>query len=446
MSITEQTKQQVIKVASDNNVKFIQLWFTDVLGFLKSFAITVDELDTALNDGKWFDGSSIQSLARVDESDLLAVPDPRTFQILPWRSEEECAVGRMFCDIVEPNGDPCQGDTRWVLRRALKKAADVGFTFYVGPELEYFYFKDSSPNIQLLDPGGYFDLAPLDRAKDLRRDTILILEKMGIGVEASHHEVAPSQHEIDLRYTDALTMADITMTCRLVIKEVALRHGLYATFMPKPLNGQCGSGMHTHQSLFRGNANAFFDPHEKYNLSDTAKRFIAGLLKHAQEITILTNQWVNSYKRLVPGFEAPVYITWARRSRADLIRVPEYKPGKEKAARIEFRSPDSACNPYLAFAGMLMAGLKGIQQKYPLPPEMEQNVFEISPKEREAAGIKTLPGNLYEAIRIAEKSELVRDTLGDYLFEKFLANKRIEWERYTTRVTEYELREYMPIL
>jgi len=446
MNATKKKKEDVIKAASDNNVRFIQLWFTDVLGSLKSFAITVDELDCALNDGKWFDGSSIQSLARVDESDLLAVPDPSTFQILPWRSEEECAVGRMFCDIVEPNGEPCKGDTRWVLKKALKKAADMGFTFYVGPELEYFYFKDSSPNIQLLDPGGYFDLAPLDRAKDLRRNTILILEKMGIPVEASHHEVAPSQHEIDLRYRDALTMADTTMTCRLVIKEVALRNGLYATFMPKPLNGENGSGMHTHQSLFRGDRNAFFDPNQEYHISEVAKHYIAGLLRHAPEITVLTNQWVNSYKRLRPGYEAPVYLTWARRSRADLVRVPAYKPGKENAARIELRSPDSACNPYLAFAGMLMAGLKGIEEKYPLPAEMEQNVFEMSPAEREKAGIKSLPGNLYEAILIAEKGELFRETLGDYLFEKFLENKRIEWDRYTAHVTEYELREYLSIL
>jgi glutamine synthetase len=446
MENVKKTREYVTKAASENKVGFVQLWFSDVLGSLKSFAITVDELETALDDGKWFDGSSIQSLARVDESDLLAVPDPKTFQILPWRSAPDCAVARMFCDIVEPNGEPCKGDTRWVLHRALQRAADMGFTFYVGPELEYFYFKDSSPNIQLLDPGGYFDLAPLDRAKDLRRDTILILEKMGIPVEASHHEVAPSQHEIDLRYSDALTMADTTVTCRLVIKEVALRHDLYATFMPKPLNGENGSGMHTHQSLFRGESNAFFDPGQKYHLSDVARHYTAGLLKHAPEITILTNQWVNSYKRLIPGYEAPVYLTWARRSRADLIRVPEYKPGKERAARIEFRSPDSACNPYLAFAGMLMAGLKGMQEKYPLPPETEQNVFTMSAKEREAAGIQCLPGNLYEAIQIAEKSELLRETLGDYLFEKFLENKRIEWDRYRTHVSEYELREYLSVL
>jgi len=446
MSETSERKQHVIKVASDNNVKFVQLWFTDVLGFLKSFAITIDELDTALNDGKWFDGSSIQSLARVDESDVLAVPDPNTFQLLPWRSEGECAVGRMFCDILEPNGEPCKGDTRWVLRRALNRAAEMGFTFYVGPELEYFYFKDSSPNIQLLDPGGYFDLAPLDRAKDLRRDTILVLQKMGIPVEASHHEVAPSQHEIDLRYAEALTMADTAMTCRLVIKEVAVRHDLYATFMPKPLNGKNGSGMHTHQSLFRGERNAFFDPEQEYHISDTAKHYVAGLLKHAAEITILTNQWVNSYKRLSPGYEAPVYLTWARRSRADLIRVPEYKHGKENAARIEFRSPDSACNPYLAFAGMLMAGLRGIEKKYPLPPEMDRNVFEMTSAQRRAAGIKSLPGNLYEAIEIAEKSQLLRETLGDYLFEKFLENKRIEWDKYTTHVSEYELRQYLSVL
>jgi glutamine synthetase len=446
MTENEKNAERVLKIAKDEDVQFIQLWFTDVLGFLKSFAITIDELGTALEDGKWFDGSSIQSMARVDESDLLAVPNPATFQILPWRSEDECSVARMFCDILEPNGEPCKADTRWILKKALKKAADMGFIFYVGSELEYFYFKDSSPNVQLLDPGGYFDLAPLDRAKDLRRKTILVLQRMGVPVEASHHEVAPSQHEIDLRYSDALTMADSTMTCRLVIKEVALRSGLYATFMPKPLNGENGSGMHTHQSLFRGNKNAFFDTSQDYHISETAKHYIAGLLAHAPEITILTNQWVNSYKRLSPGYEAPVYLTWARRSRADLIRLPEYKRGKEQAARIELRSPDSACNPYLAFAGMLMAGLKGIEEQYPLPPEMTNNVFEMNAEQRKAAGVRCLPGNLYEAIEIAEESELLRETLGDYLFEKLLENKRIEWQKYTSHVSEFELKEYLSVL
>jgi len=321
----------------------------------------------------------------------------------------------------------------------------MGYTFYVGPELEYFYFQDSK-GTQGLDEGGYFDLTPLDAAMDLRRDTVLTLEEMGIGVEYSHHEVAASQHEIDMRYTDALTMADNVMTYRLVVKQVALSHGVYATFMPKPVFGINGSGMHVHQSLFKGDRNAFFDDKDEYNLSKVAKFFIAGLLKHAPEITAVNNQWVNSYKRLVPGYEAPVYLSWARRNRSDLVRVPEYRPGREKATRIEFRSPDPACNPYLAFSVMLAAGLEGIEKEYEVPDPIEENVYEMSDEERQARGIGTLPASLLEAIMLTEKSEVVRKALGEHVFSAFIKNKKIEWDHYLTQVTDYELKKYLPIL
>jgi len=441
----EKNKEYVLKMVKEHDVKFVRLWFTDVLGFLKGFAITVDELEGAFEEGMGFDGSSIQGYARIDESDMVAKPDPTTFQILPWRPQEN-AVARMFADIYEPDGTPYKGDPRWVLKKNLKKAAELGYTFYVGPELEYFYFKNSCPKTEGLDIGGYFDLTPLDFATDLRRETILTLEAIGIKVEYSHHEVAPSQHEIDLRYAEALTMADNAMTYRLVVKEIALKHGVYATFMPKPIFGQNGSGMHTHQSLFKGNSNAFFDPKDEFSLSKTAKSYIAGILKHSKEITSITSQWVNSYKRLVPGYEAPVYIAWARRNRSSLVRVPMYKPGKEKATRVEFRCPDPACNPYLAFSVMLAAGLKGIQEGYPLPPPVEEDIFEMSEEARKRHGIESLPGNLYEAIQYTEKSELVREALGDHIFQKFIDNKKIEWDQYRTHVSQFELEKYLPIL
>ena len=441
----EESKEYVLKMAKEHDVKFIRLWFSDILGMLKSFAITVEELEGALEDGMGFDGSSIQGFARIDESDMMALPDPDTFQLLPWRPREHRAVARMFCDILKPGGEPFVGDPRHVLKRNLKRAADMGYTFYVGPELEYFYFRDSE-GAEPLDQGGYFDLTPLDVATDLRRETVLTLEEMGIGVEYSHHEVAASQHEIDIRYTDALTMADSVMTYRLVVKQIAMNHGVYATFMPKPIFGINGSGMHVHQSLFKGDKNAFFDKNDEYYLSKTAKCYIAGLLKHAPEITAVTNQWINSYKRLVPGYEAPVYLSWARRNRADLIRVPEYKPGKENATRIEFRSPDPACNPYLAFSVMLAAGLEGIEKEYEVPAPIEENVYEMTEEERERKGIATLPAGLWEAIQLTEKSELVRKTLGDHVFHAFIKNKKIEWDNYRTQVTDYELKRYLPIL
>ena len=441
----EEGVEYVLKTAKEHDVKFIRLWFTDILGFLKNFAITVDELERALEEGMGFDGSSIEGFARIDESDMVALPDPDTFQLLSWRSREHHGVARMFCDILRPGGQPFEGDPRYVLKRNLKRATDLGYTFYVGPELEYFYFQDSN-GTEPLDHGGYFDLTPRDAATDMRKDTVIMLEEMGIGVEYSHHEVAFSQHEIDMRYTDALTMADNVMTYRLVVKEVALKYGVYATFMPKPVFGINGNGMHVHQSLFKGERNAFFDKDDQYHLSKVAKCYIAGLLKHAPEITAVTNQWINSYKRLVPGYEAPVYLSWARRNRSDLIRVPEYRPGREKATRLEFRSPDPACNPYLVFSVMLAAGLEGIERKYDVPSPIEENVYEMTEEERQKRGIDTLPASLLEAILLTEKSEIVRKALGDHVFDAFIANKKIEWDQYRTQVTEYELKKYLPIL
>ena len=437
-------KAYVLTTCRDHDVKFIRLWFTDILGSLKSFAITVEELEEALEEGKSFDGASIEGFARVDESDMVAMPDPLTFAILPWRPRER-GVARMFCDIQHPDGEPFDGDPRFVLKRQLKRAADLGYTFYVGPELEFFYFK-SQDAPETLDKGGYLDLTPLDIASDVRRQTVLTLEEMGIGVEYSHHEAAPSQHEIGLRYTDALTMADNAMTYRLVVKEVALANGVYATFMPKPLTGENGSGMHTHQSLFKGDQNAFFDAADEYHLSPIAKSYVAGMLRHAGEITLVTNQWVNSYKRLVPGFEAPVYRTWARRNRSDLIRVPQYKPGKEVSTRIEYRAPDAACNPYLAFAVMLAAGLEGIEREYPLGPPSEDNVFEISAAERASRGIETLPGSLREAIEAFSTSDFARRALGDHVFESLLQNKTIEYDAYRRHVSDFEMDRYLAIL
>lgn len=436
-------RKDVMDLVKQHNVKFVRLWFTDIHGQLKSFAVPVDELEYAFNEGMGFDGSSIKGFARIDESDMIARPDPTTFVILPWRPKEK-AVARMFCDIYEPDGSPYKGDPRYILKVNLEKAKQKGFTLYVGPELEYFYFK-SDKDTQTLDEGGYFDY-PLDAAEDLRRDTILALETMGIQVEYSHHEVAHSQHEIDLRYADALTMADIVVTHRITVKEIAKQYDVYATFMPKPIFGQNGSGMHTHQSLFRGNQNAFFDPKDKYFLSDTAKKYIAGLLTHIKEMTLVLNQWVNSYKRLVPGYEAPVYICWARRNRSTLVRVPLYKPGKEKATRVELRSPDPACNPYLAFACMLNAGLKGIEKGYKLPDPVEMDVYHLSGEERKKYKIDTLPGNLNRAIEYAEGSTLLKDTLGDHIFEQFITSKKVEWDDYRIQIHPYEIERYLPVL
>jgi glutamine synthetase len=439
------SREDVITQAQENNVKFIRLWFTDILGTLKSFAITVNELEDALDGGMGFDGSSITGYQDIEESDMIAMPDPSTFKVIPW-SPQEAPTARMICDVRTPDGDPYVGDPRHVLRRALERASEMGFdNFFCGPELEYFYFRDSS-GTEPLDYGGYFDLTTLDAATALRRETVMALQEFGIDVEYSHHEVGISQHEIDLRFDGALEMADKVMTYKTVVKEIATKHGVYATFMPKPIRDQNGSGMHTHQSLFSGDSNAFFDSNDQYYLSDTAKAFIAGQLRHAREISIIFAQFVNSYKRLVPGYEAPVYIAWSRRNRSALVRVPLYHPGKEKATRAELRCPDPSANIYLCFAALLHAGLEGIERGYELPEPMERNLYHLSHEEREKLGIHSLPSDLGEAIKEAENSELLYKCLGEHVFTRLLELKREEFEDYRVQVTPYEIQKYLPVL
>ena len=441
----ERQEQYVLRTVEERGVRFIRLWFTDVLGFLKSFAITPAELETAFEEGMQFDGSAIDGFSRIQEADMLARPDAASFQILPWRGEAN-AVARMFCNITTPDGEPFTGDPRTVLQRNLKRASEMGLTFYVGPEVEYFYFADSGPEPKVLDRGGYFDLTPLDVAQEYRRRTIMMLEQLGIPVELSHHEVSPSQHELDLRHTDALTMADNLMTTRLAVKEVALEHGIYATFMPKPLEGVDGNALHLHLSLFEGNTNAFHDANGEHGLSDVARGFIAGLLVHAPEMTAVTNQWVNSYKRLVAGFEAPVNLTWARNNQSALVRVPTPKRGKVDSTRIEYRAADPATNPYLAFSVILAAGLRGIEQGYELPDETLVNTYAMSADELRASQIGRLPETLSEALDLMESSELVAEALGEHVFHWFLRNKRKEWDRYQRHVSQFELTEYLPLL
>jgi glutamine synthetase len=438
------TKEDILKLIDEAGVRYIRLCFTDVLGRLKGMALTRPEIEEALDSGQGFDGSSIEGFVRIEESDLMAVPDMRSFRIFPWLIGGE-RVAMMFCDIQTPEGEPYDGDPRYILRKVLKYIDEKRWTFYTGPEIEYFYFKnDQKPEI--IDKGGYFDYGTVDIGTTLRKKTVHALESIGIPVECSHHEVAPSQQEIDLKYQDALVMADFAQLYKFIVKEIALENGYYATFMPKPLFGLNGSGMHTHMSIFENSHNLFFDGNDPYQLSELARHFAAGILKHIHEITLVTNQWVNSYKRLVAGFEAPVYISWGRRNRSSLLRVPMYRVGKEKATRIEIRSPDPACNPYLAFAVMLAAGLKGMEEKYELSEPIEQNIFHMTPAEREKLEIKSLPGTLEEAIIATEQSELVREIMGDQLFTKFIANKKVEWDQYRTCVTEYEVEKYMSML
>jgi len=445
MPAPEHTPEEVLAKVEKEGVRFIRLWFTDILGNLKAFSINSTELADAFNGGMGFDGSSITGFNAIEESDMIAVPDANTFAILPWRSGEH-GVARMFCDIRTPEGAPYEGDPRHILRRALQRASAMGFDdFFVGPELEYFYFKDSR-STEVLDDGGYFDLTTLDAGSDLRRDTVLGLEQLGIQTEYSHHEVGPSQHEIDMRYADAQSMADHCMTYKITVKEYALKYGCHATFMPKPLFGKNGSGMHTHQSLFRDGRNAFFDSDDPYNLSDVGKAFIAGQLRHAREISSIFAQWVNSYKRLVPGYEAPVYVAWSRRNRSALVRVPMYHPGKEKATRMELRCPDPACNPYLTFAVLLQAGLEGIEHGYELPDPMEKNLYHLSPEERRRLGIEQLPETLGEAIELTAQSELVLRALGEHTFNRYIEIKRQEWDDYRVQVTPWELERYLPVL
>jgi glutamine synthetase len=440
----DKQKAYVLRTVEERDVRFVRLWFTDVLGFLKSFAIPTEELDVAFEEGVGFDGSAIQGFARVQEADMIARPDATTFQILPWRPESQ-GVARMFCDIASPDGTPFEGDPRWVLRRQLQRAQEMGFTFYANAEIEFFLFS-SADDPQPLDKGSYFDLTPQDVGSEFRRHTIHYLEQMGISVHSSHHEVAPSQHEIDLRFADGLTMADNIMTFRLAVKEVAQEHGVYATFMPKPIQGEWGSGMHTHMSLFEGDRNAFFDAADDDHLSKTGKSFIAGILAHAREMTAVTNQWVNSYKRLIPGYEAPVFVVWGKRNRSALVRLPSYKPDKEQSTRIEYRAPDAACNPYLFLAVALAAGIDGIERELELPAESLDDIYAMSIEEQRALGIEALPDTLEDALELMERSELLAEALGEHVFEWFLRNKREEWEEYKAYVTPFELNRYLPML
>jgi len=444
--------KDIIARADEDGVEFIRLWFTDINGQLKSFSVGREELEHALEDGMGFDGSSITGFNAIEESDMIAMPDPDTYTLLPWRAHgEKGNVARMFCDVLRPGGEPYEGDPRFVMRRALARAADMGFdTFNLGPELEFFYFasdelpEDGVPEI--LDKGGYFDLTTLDAASDLRRDTVNALKAVGIPVEYTHHEVGPSQHEIDMRYAEGLRMSDAAMTYRIVVKEIAAEHGVYATFMPKPLFGENGSGMHTHQSLFSGGKNAFYDADGDHHLSSVAKSYIAGLLRHAREIAALFAPNVNSYKRLVPGYEAPVYCAWSQRNRSALVRVPMYHPGKEQATRAELRCPDPSCNPYLTFAAMLHAGLDGIENGYECPEPMERNLYDLSHDERIERGIEQLPETLGEAIEVLAESDLMRRALGDHIFDRYVELKRSEWEEYRIQVTRWELEKYLPVL
>src|SRR5215831_7230135 len=442
-----EARREVLARVDEAKVDYILLWFTDLEGHLKSFAITLDELAGALDDGMGFDGSSVTGFNAIEESDMIAMPDPATFRMLPRESGER-SVARMFCDVRTPEGEPYEADSRHVLRTALERMRGLGFdSFKIGPELEFFLFRlDEAGRPHTLDAGGYFEESTMDAAVNLRKEIVLALEEMGIPVEYLHHEVGPSQHEIDIRYADALDMADHCMTYRSLVKEVAQRHGLHATFMPKPLFGENGSGMHTHQSLFVGGSNAFFDADDPWYLSDVAKSFIAGQLRHAREIAILFAQWVNSYKRLVPGYEAPVYVAWSRRNRSALIRVPLYHPGKEKATRAEIRCPDPACNPYLTFAALLHAGLEGIERGYELAPPMETNLYHLSAEERAERGIVSLPETLGEAIDEFSKSELMRRTFGDHIFDSYVKLKRAEWDDYRVQLTQWEVDRYLSVL
>src|SRR5688572_3654631 len=449
---TDRSPSDVLARIEEDGVEFVRFWFTDILGQLKSFAVGREEMEEALEQGMGFDGSSITGFNAIEESDMIAMPDPGTYALLPWRTDgDKGNVARMFCDVLRPGGEPYEGDPRFVMKRALARAADMGFdTFYLGPELEYFYFasdevgEDGKPTI--LDKGGYFDLTTLDAASDLRRDTVNALKKVGIPIEYTHHEVGPSQHEIDMRFAEGLRMSDNAMTYKAVVKEVAAEHGVYATFMPKPLFGENGSGMHTHQSLFNEGSNAFYEEGAHYHLSDTARSYIAGLLKHAREIAALFAPNVNSYKRLVLGYEAPVYSAWSQRNRSALVRVPMYQPGKEKATRCELRCPDPSCNPYLTFAAMLHAGLEGIEQGYECPEPMETNLYDLSHDERIDRGIEQLPETLGEAVEVMAESDLVRKALGDHIFERYVDIKREEWDEYRVQVSQWELERYLPVL
>jgi len=442
---SEEARKDALEKIKADGVEFLLLWFTDLEGHLKSFAVTPSEIPGALDDGMGFDGSSITGFNAIEESDMVAIPDPGTYRMMPWK-EGETKVGRMICDVVTPDGKPYEGDPRYVLRRALDRMQSMGFeTFNVGPELEYFLFEDNK-GTETLDEGGYFAMTTLDAASELRQETVRGLEQMGIPVEYVHHEVGPSQHEIDIRFAPALEMADHTLTYRLIVKEIAKKAGFHATFMPKPIFGENGSGMHTHQSLFTEARNSFFDADDQWSLSEVGKGFIAGQLRHAREISAIFAQWVNSYKRLVPGFEAPVYVAWSRRNRSALIRIPLYKPGSEQATRAEIRCPDPACNPYLTFAALLHAGLEGIEQGYELPEPMETNLYHLTAEQRKERGIVSLPETLGEAIDALAESELAKKALGPHIFDRYVELKRKEWDEYRVQLTDWETERYLSVL
>lgn len=438
------TREDVLRIIDEAEVRHIRLNFTDILGRLKGIAISSSEIEAVLERGQGFDGSSIEGFVRIEESDLIAVPDLRTFRIIPWEIGGE-KTAMMFCDIENPDGTPYKGDPRWALKNILDKMAKKNWTPYMGPEIEYFYFANAEKP-EIIDRGGYFDYASVDIGTQVRKLTIAALEQIGIRVEASHHEVAPSQQEIDLKYQKALVMADFAQIYKFIVREIAMDNELFASFMPKPMFGENGSGMHVHMSIFEGEKNLFHDKNAPYQLSKMAGYFIAGILKHVREITLILNQWVNSYKRLVPGYEAPVYLSWGQRNRSSLVRVPMLKPGYERSTRVELRSPDPACNPYLAFTVMLAAGLAGIEGKYELPDPIEENIFEMSSGKMAENNIDAVPDSLENAIRAMEKSELVRNALGDHIFEKLITNKKVEWARYREKVTDYEIEKYFPFL
>jgi glutamine synthetase len=438
-------RREALKQMRDEKVDFVLLWFTDIEGHLKSFAVTPSEVEAALDDGMGFDGSSITGFNAIEESDMVAIPDPNTYRLMP-PADGDHRVARMICDIVTPDGNPYEGDPRYVLRRALERMSAMGFdTFNVGPELEYFLFEDDK-GTKTLDEGGYFAMTTMDAASGIRQETVHALEAMGIPIEYVHHEVGPSQHEIDMRFAPALEMADHTVTYRLIVKEIAKKSGYHATFMPKPIFGENGSGMHTHMSLFTDDRNQFFDERDQWHLSDTGKAFIAGQLRHAREIAAVFAQWINSYKRLVPGYEAPVYVAWSQRNRSALIRIPLYKPGSEQATRAEIRCPDPACNPYLTFAALLHAGLEGIEQGYELPEPMETNLYHLTPEQRRERGIVSLPETLGEAVDELAQSEVARKALGPHIFDRYVELKRKEWDEYRVQLTGWELDRYLAVL
>lgn len=438
-------RENILKQINDEKIARIWFWFTDILGQMKGVELAPQEVEGALADGMGFDGSSIEGFARIEESDLMALPDPNSFSVFRDPETGLAHSAQLFCDLYTPHMEPFEGDPRGVLQRHVQTLAKQGLTMQVGPEMEYFYTKSPS-SVEGFDQSGYFDASMTNEGTELRRKTVMALEAMGVRCEYSHHEVAPSQHEIDIRHLDALKMADVVMTVRYLVKEIASAHGAYATFMPKPIYGVNGSGMHTHQSIFREDKNLFFDPDHPYHLSDFAQKYMAGILHHIHEITAFTNQWVNSYKRLVLGYEAPVYISWGQKNRSALIRVPRYRVGRQQATRIELRSPDAVCNPYLAFSLMLTAGMRGVEEGYTLPEPTEADLFRMGEEERAQVGIATLPGNLYEAVKAVEESSFVREILGDHIVDKFISNKKIEWERYRSQVTDYELTAYLPVL